>query len=190
MIKRADTSVELHPLIAERWSPRAYDESATISADDLTAIFEAARWAPSAFNAQPWKFVLGIRGDENFKTISSFLVDFNKQWAPKASALILVNALTLREDGKENPTALYDTGLAVSLLTLEANHRGFDVHQMSGFDNSIAKAKFPLGAGIEPITCIAIGKRTSPDSLPEEIKVREVATRSRKSLDEIVNITW
>ncbi|MCX6446094.1 MAG: nitroreductase family protein, partial [Actinobacteria bacterium] len=99
MNKRAETSVELHPLIAERWSPRAYDESATISADDLTAIFEAARWAPSAFNAQPWKFVLGIRGDENFETISSFLVDFNKQWAPKASALILVNALTLREDG-------------------------------------------------------------------------------------------
>jgi nitroreductase len=190
MNKRAETSTEVHPLIAQRWSPRAYDESATISADDLTAIFEAARWAPSAFNAQPWKFVVGIQGDEKFAGISSLLVDFNKQWAPKASALILVNALTLREDGKVNPTALYDTGLAVSHLTFEANHRGYDVHQMSGFDNAAAKTKFPLGQGVEPITCVAIGKRTSPDSLPEEIKVREVAPRSRKSLDEIVNITW
>ena len=71
MNKRADTSVSLHPLIADRWSPRAFDESASISGEDLTAIFEAARWAPSAFNAQPWKFVLGLRGDENFKLISS-----------------------------------------------------------------------------------------------------------------------
>ena len=190
MNKRADTSVSLHPLIADRWSPRAFDESATISGDDLAAIFEAARWAPSAFNAQPWKFIVGLRGDEKFTQISSLLVDFNKQWAPKASALILVNALTLREDGKVNPTALYDTGLAVSHLTFEANHRGLDVHQMSGFDSAAAKAVFALGAGVEPVTCVAIGKRTSPDSLSDEIKAREVAPRSRKSLDEIVNITW
>jgi nitroreductase len=190
MNKRADTSVSLHPLIADRWSPRAFDESATISSDDLRAIFEAARWAPSAFNAQPWKFILGVRGDEKFTQISSLLVDFNKQWAPKASALILVNALTLREDGKVNPTALYDIGLAVSLMTVEANHRGYDVHQMSGFDTAAAKTKFPLGAGIEPVTCIAIGKRTSPDSLSEEIKARELAPRTRKALSEIVNITW
>jgi nitroreductase len=190
MNKRADTSVSLHPLIADRWSPRAFDESATISGDDLAAIFEAARWAPSAFNAQPWKFIVGLRGDEKFTQISSLLVDFNKQWAPKASALILVNALTFREDGKVNPTALYDTGLAVSHLTFEANHRGFDVHQMSGFDSAAAKATFSLEAGIEAVACIAVGKKTSPDSLPDEIKAREVAPRSRKSLDEIVNITW
>ncbi len=190
MNKRADTSVSLHPLIAERWSPRAFDESATISSDDLRAIFEAARWAPSAFNAQPWKFIHGVRGDEEFTQISSLLIDFNKQWAPKASALILVNALTFREDGKTNPTALYDTGLAVSLLTLEANHRGFDVHQMSGFDSQAAKATFSLEAGVEAVACIAVGKKTSPDSLPDEIKAREIAPRSRKSLDEIVNITW
>jgi nitroreductase len=190
MNKSADTSVSLHPLIADRWSPRAYDESATISGEDLSAIFEAARWAPSAFNAQPWKFVIGLRGDENFNSIASVLSDFNQQWALKASALILTNAITLREDGKLNPTALYDTGLAVSLLTVEANHRGYDVHQMSGFDNAAAKSKFALGAGIEPVTCIAIGKRTSPDSLSEEIKARELAPRSRKALTEIVNITW
>ena len=190
MNKRADTSVSLHPLIADRWSPRAYDESATISADDLTAIFEAARWAPSAFNAQPWKFVLGLRGDENFKLISSVLVPFNQEWATKSSALVLANVNTFREDGNVNPTALYDTGLAVSLMTVEANHRGYDVHQMSGFDHDAAKSKFPLGAGIEPVTCIAIGKRTSPDSLSDEIKAREVAPRSRKALSEIVNIAW
>ena len=190
MNKRADTSVSLHPLIADRWSPRAYDENATISSEDLTAIFEAARWAPSAFNAQPWKFVVGIRGDENFNSIASVLSEFNQLWAPHASALILTNAITFREDGKENATALYDTGLAVSLMTVEANHRGYDVHQMSGFDNAAAKSKFPLGAGIEPVTCIAIGKRTSPDSLSDEIKAREIAPRTRKSLSEIVNITW
>jgi len=190
MNKRADTSVSLHPLIADRWSPRAFDESAPISGEDLAAIFEAARWAPSAFNAQPWMFIVGLRGDEKFTQISSVLVDFNKQWAPKASALILVSALTFREDGKVNPTALYDTGLAVSHLTFEANHRGFDVHQMSGFHNSAAKAVFSLEAGVEPVACIAVGKKASPDSLSDEIKAREVAPRTRKSLDEIVNITW
>ena len=190
MNKRADTSVSVHPLIAERWSPRAFDEKAIISAEDLTAIFEAARWAPSAFNAQPWKFVIGLHGDENFKSITSVLVPFNQEWATKSSALVLANANTFREDGNVNPTALYDTGLAVSLMTVEANHRGYDVHQMSGFDHDAAKSKFPLGAGIEPVTCIAIGKRTSPDSLSDEIKAREVAPRSRKPLDEIVNITW
>jgi len=190
MNKRAVTSVSLHPLIADRWSPRAFDENANISTEDLTAIFEAARWSPSAFNAQPWKFIVGFRGDENFQSITSVLTPFNQEWAPKASALILTNAITFREDGNVNPTALYDLGLAVSLLTVEANHRGYDVHQMSGFDHGAAKSKFPLGAGVEPVTCIAIGKRTSPDSLSEEIRNREVAPRSRKSLDEIVNITW
>ena len=190
MNKRADTSVSLHPLIAERWSPRAFDEGADLLTEDATAIFEAARWAPSAFNAQPWKFVIGFRGDENFTAITSVLSGFNTQWAPKSSALVLVNAITLREDGQVNATALYDTGLAVSLMTVEANHRGYDVHQMSGFDNALAKAKFPLGDGIEPVTCIAIGKRTSPESLSEEIKARELAPRSRKSLTDIVNITW
>jgi len=190
MNKRADTSVSLHPLIADRWSPRAFDESASISGEDLTAIFEAARWAPSAFNAQPWKFVLGLRGDGNFKLITSALSPFNQEWAIKSSALVLANANTFREDGNVNPTALYDTGLAVSLMTVEANHRGYDVHQMSGFDHDAAKSKFPLGAGIEPVTCIAIGKRTSPDSLSEEMKAREIAPRSRKALNEIVNITW
>ncbi len=190
MNKRADSSVALHPLIAERWSPRAYDESATISPEDLSAIFEAARWAPSAFNSQPWKFIVGIRGDKKFTQISSVLSDFNKQWAPRASALILVNSLTLRDDGKQNPTALYDTGLAVSLLTVEANHRGFDVHQMSGFDSAMAKSTFALSTGVEPVACVAVGKRTSPDSLSDEIKAREIAPRSRKALNEIVNITW
>jgi nitroreductase len=190
MNKRADTSVSLHPLIADRWSPRAYDHNATISSEDLTAIFEAARWAPSAFNAQPWKFVVGLRGDENFNSIASVLIPFNHEWATRASALVLTNAITFREDGKENPTALYDTGLAVSLMTVEANHRGYDIHQMSGFDSAAAKSKFPLGAGIEPVTCIAIGKRTSPDSLSDEIKAREIAPRTRKPLSEIVNITW
>jgi nitroreductase len=190
MNKRAETSVSLHPLIADRWSPRAFDENATISAEDVSALFEAARWAPSAFNTQPWKFIVGLRGDEKFTQISSVLSDFNKQWAPKASALVLVSALTLRDDGKVNPTALYDTGLAVSHLTFEANHRGYDVHQMSGFDNTEAKTKFQLSDGVDPVACIAIGKRTSPESLSDEIKARELAPRSRKALTDIVNITW
>lgn len=190
MNKRADTSVSLHPLIAERWSPRAFDNNALIPGEDLAAIFEAARWAPSAFNAQPWKFVLGLRGDENFNSITSVLVPFNQEWAARASALVLTNVIGFREDGTENQTAMYDTGLAVSLMTVEANHRGYEVHQMSGFDHAAAKSKFPLGAGVEPVTCIAIGKRTSPDSLSDEIKAREVAPRTRKALNEIVNITW
>ena len=96
---KAETSVPVHEIIATRRSPRSFDESAAIKNEDLTAILEAARWAPSAFNGQPWRFFVGKRGDEVFGQILSSLVDFNKSWAKNASALILVAGKTVKGDG-------------------------------------------------------------------------------------------
>jgi nitroreductase len=111
---KANTSVPVHEIIATRRSPRSFNETATISNDDLTAILEAARWAPSAFNGQPWRFFVGKRGDEVFGQIMNSLGDFNKSWAKNSSALILVAGKTVKDDGAIYADYQFDCGLAVA----------------------------------------------------------------------------
>lgn len=188
MNKTADTQVPLHPLIAERWSPRSLDREVTISREDLLGILEAGRWAPSAFNFQPWQFSVGLRGDEVFEKIASTLFDGNKLWAPSASALILISVKTVKDDGSPVSTALYDAGLAAAMMTVEASHRGFVAHHMTGYDHALAKTELALGENIAPVAIIAIGKRAAADLLEGQIKEREVAPRVRKPLSEISNI--
>ena len=180
---RAQTSVEVHDLIAERRSPRSLDESATASNDDLKAMLEAARWAPSAFNHQPWRFIAGVRGDENFQELLGCLGEFNQAWAKRASLLIAVAGVPTTPDGKENPTYLYDCGLSVAQLTIEAHHRGFVAHQMAGFDHKKAASYFD---GAHPIAVIAIGKQAPAEQLEGMMLEREKAPRTRKELSEIV----
>jgi nitroreductase len=180
---RAQTSVEVHDLIAERRSPRSLDESAVISNNDLVAMLEAARWAPSAFNHQPWRFIAGVRGDANFQELLECLGEFNQAWAKRASLLIAVAGVPTTPDGKENPTYLYDCGLSVSQLTIEAHHRGFVVHQMAGFDHEKAATYFD---GAQPIAIIAIGKQAPAEQLEGMMLEREKAPRIRKELSEIV----
>lgn len=180
---RAQTSVEVHDLIAERRSPRSLDDSATASNDDLKAMPEAARWAPSAFNHQPWRFIAGVRGDENFQELLGCLGEFNQAWAKRASLLIAVAGVPTTPDGKENPTYLYDCGLSVAQLTIEAHHRGFVAHQMAGFDHEKAAGYFD---GAHPIAVIAIGKQAPAEQLEGMMLEREKAPRTRKELSEIV----
>ena len=187
MRKKADTSVELHPILAQRWSPRSFDGAAELSIADLTGILEAARWAPSSNNSQPWRFVVARRGDHRFAQMVDAMAGFNKAWSPKASAFVLVSAVTTQPDGSVRTGALYDAGLAASLLTVEAHHRGQVVHQIGGFDHEAIRENFGLGPELTPIAILAIGKQAPADALESEALIeREIGARSRIPLTQLI----
>ena len=182
----ATTSTPIHPVLTNRRSPRSFDATATISNEALVAILEAARWAPSANNFQPWRFHVGVRGDEVFNSILDTLISFNQSWANRASALVMVSTVNQNEDGSPRPISGFDAGLAVSQLTFEAHSRGQVAHQMAGFDAAKAAATFELPEAIAPIVVIAIGTQGPAEQLEGVLLERENAPRQRKELSEIV----
>lgn len=183
---RAETSIPVNEIIATRRSPRSLNESATISNDDLLAILEAARWAPSAFNGQPWRFFVGKRGDEHFSQILSSLGEFNQMWARNASALILVAGKTTKGDGSVHADYQYDCGLAVAQLSIEAHDRGLVVHQMTGFDKSVAQSALSIDDELAPVVVVAVGTQDVPEKLSGPMLERELAKRERLPLEAIV----
>ncbi len=183
---RAETVVPVNEVIAIRRSPRSLDEQASISDVDLLGILEAARWAPSAFNGQPWRFFVGKRGDATFDQILSALAEFNQGWAKNASALILVAAQPTRDDGSIHADYQFDCGLAVAQLVIETHDRGLVAHQMTGFDKDKARANVEMTSELVPVVVIAIGKQDSHEKLSAGLAERELAPRGRKSLEEIV----
>jgi nitroreductase len=185
VVKKAPTELELHPLITNRWSPRALDVNDIISNGDLHAILEAARLAPSAFNEQPWRFIFGKRGDETFNQILNGLGEFNQLWAKNSSALLLVVGTKQRGNGDPHPSYQYDLGLAVSQGTFEAHHRGYVTHQMTGFNHDVMCQTFDLTT-FEPVVVVAIGRQTDSDILPAQMAEREKALANRKSLTELI----
>ena len=185
VVKKAPTELNLHPLITNRWSPRALDVDDAISNDDMHAILEAARLAPSAFNEQPWRFIFGKRGEETFDQILKGLGEFNQLWAKNASALLLVTGVKQRSNGDAHPSYQYDLGLAVSQGTFEAHHRGYITHQMTGFSHDAMCKTFDLTT-TEPVVVIAIGKQADSDILPEAMAEREKLEPSRKALSELI----
>jgi nitroreductase len=187
MERAAATDVPVHELIRNRWSPRAFAEK-PVSAETLRALFEAARWAPSSNNEQPWAYLVATRDDpDNFAKMLSVLVEFNANWARNAPVLALsVAHLKTQREGKPNRVALHDVGSASSQLTFEANSRGILVHQMAGFDAEKARQAFAIPADWEPVAAMALGYPGHPDSLPEKLREREVAPRMRKPVSEFV----
>jgi nitroreductase len=183
---KAETSVPVHEIIASRRSPRSFNETSTIKNDDLTAILEAARWAPSAFNGQPWRFFVGKRGDEVFGQILSSLGDFNKSWAKNSSALILVAGKTVKGDGSIHADYQFDCGLAVAQLVIETHHRGLIAHQMTGFDKAVAQEVLSIAPELIPVVVIAVGTQDVPEKLAGPLLEREIAKRERLPLSEIV----
>ncbi len=183
---KAQTAVEINDVLASRRSPRSLDATAVLSKDDLLAVLEAARWAASAFNGQPWRFFVGQRGDEVFTQILDSLAPFNQGWAHRSSVLILVAGLPAREDGTPNKGFLYDCGLAVSQMVVETHHRGLVAHQMTGFDPEKAAQNLGIDASLIPVAVIAIGKQASAEQLEGPLLERENAPRERKALEEIV----
>jgi len=182
----AKTSVPIHSLLANRKSPRSLDSTVVMSKDDVTAVLEAARWAPSSNNMQPWRFFVGQRGDNVFASILDSLAPFNQNWAHRASLLVLVAGTTKREDGSDHGSYLYDCGLAVSQLSLEAHARGFVAHQMGGFDKEKVISNLSIDSVLAPVIVVAIGKQSGIEQLEEALAERENAPRERKALSEIV----
>lgn len=190
MSRTASTSVPLHPLLAERWSPRSFDPTRPVEPTQLAAVLEAARWAPSSSNSQPWRFVVGLRGDETFKTVFDTLMPGNQVWAANAGVLLVAVTQTLTEAGKQRRHGAYDTGQAVALMTVQAQAEGLGVHQMGGFSAPALTDALGLPEGYEPTTVIAIGHVGDPDSLPEALATRERAPRERRPLAETAYRTW
>jgi nitroreductase len=187
MKKSAESSAPIHPLLAERWSPRSFDATAEITDADLTAILEAGRWAPSSNNQQPWRFIIAKRGDAHFEKMSKHLSGFNAMWAPTASAYVLVGAITMNEDGSARPLALYDAGLAGAFMTVEANHRGIAVHQVAGFDREAVASEFTLPANFSQIALLVLGTQAPAEALSDSTLLeREKSPRVRLPLSELV----
>jgi nitroreductase len=187
MHKPAPSDFPVHQLIIDRWSPRAFADK-PVPPDVLRSLFEAARWAPSSSNEQPWAYLVTTRDDhENFAKMLSVLVEFNAGWAKGAPVLALAVAqLNFAKNNAPNRNAQYDTGAATALLSVEATARGLAVHQMAGFDPAKAREVFAIPAGWEAIAAIAIGHPGDPNSLSQPLKDRELAPRTRKPLSEFV----
>jgi nitroreductase len=187
MHKRAPTDFPVHDFIAERWSPRAFSDK-PVAPDVLQSLFEAARWAPSSSNEQPWAYMAATKDDaENFAKLVSALLPSNVTWAQHAPVLALAVAeLAFAKSGTPNRNAQYDVGAASAWLTVEATSRGLFVHQMGGYDHDKARQVFQIPAGWEPIAAMAIGYPGDPDSLPQPLRDREVAPRTRKPISQFV----
>lgn len=187
MHKPAPTDHPVHEIIRERWSPRAFSDK-PIAGEVLRSLFEAARWAPSSNNEQPWAFLVATKDDREFHSrMVSTLVEFNQTWAKHAPVLaIAISEMAFARTGHPNRNAFYDTGAAVAYLSTEATARGLFVHQMAGFDPHKAIELFSIPTGWEPIAAFVIGYPGDPQSLPDPLRERELATRARKPLAEFV----
>lgn len=186
MKKPAESSVELEANISKRWSTRSFDETYVVPDKDVIALLEAARWAASGSNVQPWRFLVAQRDTSEFAKIAATLSGNNKVWAPQASLFIVALAQTHSAEGKERKLALYDVGLAVGQLGIQATALGLSLHQMAGFDGDALTHALSISDDLKPLVVIAIGKYSAETSLPEELQEREQSPRTRKTLEEIV----
>jgi nitroreductase len=185
-----DVMPELHPLLASRWSPRAFDPVAELTTAELASLVEAARWAPSAANSQPWRFVIGLRDEETHKRIFTNLAAGNQRWAGDAAALIV--AAHTSEAAGDAPGqarlthAAYDLGQAVAHLSMQAAALGLHTHQMAGFDATALCSDLELPGDVEPMVVIAVGRLGNPANLPADLRVRELALRVRRPLSDLL----
>lgn len=181
--KPAETSAPIHEVISHRWSPRSF-ESRRVEPEKLRSLFEAARWAASSFNAQPWYYIVATKDDpEDYKKILESFVEFNQGWAKNAPVLALsVARLRFENNGEPNRHAFHDVGQAAANLALQATHLGLQVHQMAGILPDKARQLFGIPEGYEAVAGLAIGYPGDPSALPDQLRQREVEPRSRKPL--------
>ena len=183
-----DVAHPVHDLIRRRWSPRAFNPTRRVEPTKLLSILEAARWAPSSFNGQPWNFLVATKdGPADYERMLGCLVEFNQNWAKSAPVLMIaVAAKAFTHNNKPNAHALYDTGAAVAYLTVEATARGLHVHQMAGFDAQKVREAYAVPDMAEPIAAIALGYLGDAGALPEDLQKKELAPGQRKRIDEFV----
>ena len=184
-IKKRTSRYDINPIFVNRWSPRSMTGE-EISHNDLMGLFEAARWAPSSYNNQPWRFIYAKRNTENWDKIYSLMVEGNKIWAKNASVLVVVVS---RKDFEYNEkparTYQFDAGSAWENLALEATSRGLATHAMQGFDYDKAKIDLEVPENFDVMAMIAIGKKGQKESLPSNLQKNEYPS-DRKPLEEIV----
>lgn len=185
--KQATPDHPIHDLIANRWSPYAFSDR-PVAEDDLRSLFEAARWAASSYNEQPWSYIVATKADATaFERLLSCLVDGNQPWAKAAPVLALgCTNLNFVRNGKPNAAAVHDLGLASATLTFEAMARGLFVHQMIGILPDKARELYRIPEGVQPLTGLAIGYAADPSILPDGYRERDLAPRQRKPLAEFV----
>jgi len=190
-LKQAPPLEGVLPVVLSRWSPRSFADR-DVSPADLRRVFEAARWAASSSNEQPWKFLFGTRNTPTYTKIFECLVGFNQSWAGSAPVLILgVTNTKFTHNGVANGYALYDLGAAASYLTLQAAALGLSSHQMAGYDHDAARKALEIPEDYALGSVIALGYQGEPAALNhEQLIEREVAPRSRKPLDEFVFTAW
>jgi nitroreductase len=189
--KQANPDHPIHELIARRWSPYALAER-SVSDDDLRSLFEAARWAASSYNEQPWSYIVATKANPaEFERLLSCLVEGNQAWAKAAPVLgIGCTRLDFTRNGKPNAAAIHDLGLASATLTLEATARGLSVHQMIGILPQRARELYRIPEGVQPVTGLAIGYAADANILPDGYRQRDLAPRQRKPLAEFVFGGW
>jgi nitroreductase len=186
MKKEAITRQPIHEAAKQRWSPRAFLDR-PVETTKLISLLEAARWAASGGNVQPWRFIVGIRPDETWNRIFESLDPGNQEWNKTVPVLLVaVGAKISPFDGKVSPVFQYDTGQAVASLALEAMHQGLHVHQMGGFSGEKIHAAFEIPGDFLAITVISAGYLGNPESLSEKLKTREIQPRERKKLEALV----
>ena len=187
MEKSAETQYPIHELLRRRWSPRAFSDR-RVDPAIMRSLLEAARWAPSSYNEQPWSFIVATKDDTaEFSRLLSCLVEGNIQWAQHAPVLMVsVARLSFEDDGKPNRHAFHDVGLAVANLIVQATALGLVVHQMAGILPDKIRKLYGIPEGYEAVAGIALGYPGDPQSLPEGLRKRELAPRERKPLTEFV----
>ena len=188
MEKPADTDREIHDLLGRRWSPRAFQDR-SVDQQTLDVLFEAARWAPSCFNDQPWEFFVAHRDEDStyYQQLLNALVEGNRIWAKHAPVLGCSLARTeFNHNGEPNDHARHDVGLAMENLVLEALNHDLFVHQMAGFDSDTIREEFSLPTNREPVAMFALGYPGDPEQLPEELAEAERSPRERKPRDQFV----
>lgn len=190
-LKQAPAVEGVLPAVLARWSARSF-ANRDVSPADLKKIFEAARWAASSYNEQPWRFLVGLRNSSTHKKIFSTLIGFNQGWAGAAPVLILgVASSKFSHNGADNRHALYDLGAASAYLTLQAAELGLTTHQMAGYDQTAARQALEIPDSYLLGSVIALGYQGEPSALGhEQMIAQETSPRTRKPLSEFVFSAW
>jgi nitroreductase len=188
--KRGVTDAPVLDVILRRWSPRAFDDR-TVADSDLATIFAAASWAASSFNEQPWRFLVGRKGDETWTKIFNSLAPANQGWTNAAPVLYVALAnKNFSHNGSPNRVAVHDVGAACATLSLQATALGLHTHGMAGFDPQVLRQSFGIPGEFDPISCWALGYLGDPEALAEKYRKSELEPRTRKPLEAFVFKEW
>lgn len=190
-LKQAPTLDGVLPVIHQRWSPRSFADRDVLSSD-LKKIFDAARWAPSSYNEQPWRFLVGRRGSETYDKILAALGEFNRKWAVAAPVLILgVAGVRFSHNQQTNHYAVHDLGAAAAFITLQAAALGLATHQMAGYDQGAARKSFAIPEDFALGSVIALGYQGEPAALGDDSLIQtETSPRQRKDFSQFVFSSW